>query len=69
MEQAMEKCVEYLGKEENVEKLESSLLAPVIRHISARFAWLVRSFQAIAALVIIQTALVAWLLWRSLTRS
>ena len=63
LNQVVAKSVEYCSKEENVQRLEDTLLSPVIQHISRKFAWLSYSFQTVTVLVVIQTFLLLYLIY------
>jgi len=64
LDQVLQKGVEYCSKEENRKVLEDTLLVPIIQHISVRFAWLLYSFQTMALLLLIQTCLVVYLVFK-----
>jgi hypothetical protein len=64
LEQLVGKCIEYCEKKENMERLETRLLVPIIRHISTKFAWLRYSFQTVVILVLLQTCLVIYMLFK-----
>lgn len=61
--QVVAKSVEYCSKEENVQRMEETFLAPVIQHISRKFAWLSYSFQTVTVLVVVQTFLLLYLIY------
>lgn len=62
VEQVIEKATEYCAQEENRQKL----LKPLEEYVSVRFSWIVRCFEVIAALALLQTALLVFLVIRSL---
>lgn len=64
VDDTLTKVVEYCTKDETRVKLESQVLAPVLKYLGDKFAWSVRLFQAIAILVFIQTLMLLWLLFR-----
>lgn len=65
VENALSKVVDYCSRDETRQRLESQLLAPVMKYLADKFSWGVRLFQAVAILVFMQTMLLLWLLWRS----
>lgn len=58
------KVVDYCGRDETRAKLESQVLAPVMKYLADKFAWGVRLFQAVAILVFVQTIILLWLMVR-----
>lgn len=62
LNQIISKGFEYCSNEENVQRLEEKFLAPIIQHISRRFAWLTYSFQTMTILIVVQTILIVYLL-------
>ena len=61
--------VEYCNKQETREALESKVLTPFVRYLAERFSWGVRMFQVVAVLVLVQTVLLVWLLFREVRGS
>ena len=68
LEQLVQSLVEYCNRQETREQLETRVLAPVTRYLAERFAWSVRLFQAVAVLVLVQTLILLWLLFREVRR-
>ena len=64
----LDSLMDYCTKEETREQLESKVLAPVLQYVADKFSWGVRLFQAVAVLVLIQTVILLWLLFRELRR-
>lgn len=62
LDQLFERASEYCAKPENRVKLHDKLLAPILEHLAVRFQWLFNCLQALAALLIIQTILLVWIL-------
>lgn len=69
---ALTSLVQYCAAEETKRELEAKLVGPLLEHIGARFAWATRLLQGLAllvlALLLLQTALLAWLLVRDVRR-
>lgn len=65
VENALAKVVDYCSRDETRQRLESQVLAPAMRYLADKFAWGARLFQAVAILMLVQTLLLMWLLWRS----
>lgn len=65
---AVASVVQYCATEETKRELEAKVVAPVLDHLGARFAWATRLVQALVALALVQTLLLAWLLVRDLRR-
>lgn len=68
-DQLLAKVADYLTNEENIQSLESKLLVPLTQYVSMRFAWIVRSVQVLATLVLVQTLILVILLIRSFRSS
>jgi hypothetical protein len=62
LEQLFDRASEYCANPENRVKLHDKLLAPILEHLAVRFQWLFNCLQALAALLIIQTLLLVWIL-------
>lgn len=62
LDQVFERAGEYCANPENRVKLHDKLLAPILEHLAVRFQWLFRCMQAVAALLIVQTLLLIWIL-------
>lgn len=65
---ALAKVVAYCSQAEVRRELDDKLLTPLLAHASARFAWAARLFQVVAALVLVQTLLLLWMLVRDARR-
>lgn len=63
LDQVFEKAGEYCADPENRFKISEKLLAPVIQTLSVRFQWLFNCLQALAALLVVQTILLVWILF------
>jgi hypothetical protein len=64
LDQCIAKVIDYAEKEENMIRLESKILVPIMQHISKKFQWLSYSFQTVTALVILQTILIVYLVFK-----
>ena len=64
----LDSLTDYCSKQETRAALESRVLAPVTQYLAARFSWTVRLFQVVAVLVLIQTIILLWLLFREVRR-
>ena len=62
LDQLFEKASEYCGNPENAVKISEKLLAPILQNLAVRFQWLFNCLQALAALLVIQTILLVWVL-------
>lgn len=62
------KVVTYCSQPEVRRELDDKLLTPLLAHAGARFAWAARLFQVVAALVLVQTLLLLWMLVRDARR-
>lgn len=62
LDQLFERAGEYCADPQNRVKLHDKLLAPVLEHLAVRFQWLFNCLQALAALLVIQTILLVWIL-------
>lgn len=69
LDQCITKLIDYVEKEDNAKRLESKILAPLMRHMTQKFAWLSYSFQTVAALVVLQTLLILYLVFKVHARS
>ena len=69
MSNVLNNVMDYCSKEETRARLESKVLAPAIEYLADRFSWGVRLFQAVALLVLIQTLILLWLLFREVRRA
>ena len=67
---ALTSIVQYCAAEDTKRELEAKVVAPLLQHLAARFAWVTRLFHWVAALLAVQTLLllgvVVWLAldWR-----
>lgn len=66
---AFDGLLAYCRREDTRTRLEADVLAPVSRYLASRFAWSVRVCQVVVVLVLLQTAVLLWLLFRELRRS
>lgn len=64
LDDVVTKVVDYCGRDETRARLESQVLAPVMKYLADKFAWGVRLFQAVAILVFVQTIILLWMLVR-----
>lgn len=62
LDQVFEKACKYCSEPENTAKISEKLLAPLLQTLAVRFQWLFNCLQALAALVVIQTILIVWIL-------
>jgi len=62
LDQLFEKASEYCALPENQVKISEKLLAPILQNLAVRFQWLFNCLQALAALLVIQTILLVWVL-------
>jgi hypothetical protein len=62
LDQVFEKAGDYCADPENRFKISEKLLQPVIQTVAVRFQWLFNCLQALAALLVIQTILIVWIL-------
>ena len=65
---AMAKVVAYCSQPDVRRELDDKLLSPLLAHAGERFAWAARLFQVVAALVLVQTLLLLWMLVRDARR-
>ena len=68
LDSLLDRAVEYCTRRETREALESRVLTPLVRYLAAKFSWSVRLFQVVAVLVLIQTLILLWLLFREVKR-
>lgn len=66
LDSVVSKVLDYCAKEETRARLESEVLAPVLKYMTDKFAWGVRIFQLVAVLVLIQTIILLYMLLRPL---
>lgn len=59
-EQVVRRMMEYCSKEENQEMI----IGPLERFISIRFQWIIRCFEMIACLAIVQTLMLGYVLFK-----
>ena len=59
IDQVLEKATEYCANEENRQKL----LKPLEEYISVRFSWIIRCFEVIAFLALLQTVLLLYVIF------
>lgn len=64
----LNKVVDYCSTAEVRQELNDKVLNPLLAHAGERFAWAARLFQIVAALVLVQTLLLLWLLVRDARR-
>lgn len=62
LDQLFDRASEYCANPENRVKLHDKLLAPILEHLAVRFQWLFNCLQGLAALLIVQTILMIWIL-------
>ena len=67
--EVLEKFVDYVSRDETRAVLDSRIVQPALRYVSERLKWCVWVFQAVAVLVLLQTCLLLWLLFRESRRS
>lgn len=65
VQQLIEKFVDYCSQDETRSALERKLLKPVTEYLAEKFHWTLKAFQALTVLVLVQTVLLVWLLFRS----
>lgn len=65
---ALARVVAYCSQDDVRRELNDKLLSPLLAHAGERFAWAARLFQVVAALVLVQTMLLLWLLVRDARR-
>lgn len=63
LDHVFEKATDYCSKPENTEKITEKLLTPILQSLAMRFQWLFVALQGLAALLVIQTVLLVWILF------
>jgi hypothetical protein len=66
VDQVVDHCIAYCSNmsEDKRQALEHKLMMPLERYLAARFSWISHMFQAIAVIVLLQTAILIYLLLR-----
>ncbi|KAI3432494.1 hypothetical protein D9Q98_004043 [Chlorella vulgaris] len=64
LDHVIEKFVEYCSKDDTRKALEDKFLQPAIAYLGERFSWTVRAFHTLTVLVVVQTLLILWLVFK-----
>ena len=59
---------EYVSKEDTKRTLETRVLRPCLDYVNDKVAWGVRLFQLVAVLVVVQSAMLVFLMVREVRR-
>ena len=60
---------EFWNRDDTRAAFEAKVVTPLIRYLGGRFSWIVRMFQIVAVLVMVQTAVLMWLLFREIRKT
>ncbi len=61
--------IEYCNRDDTRAAFEAKIVSPVLGYLGDRFSWMVRMFQVVAVLVMVQTAMLLWLLYREIRKA
>ena len=67
LDELVQGVLDFCGREDTRRLLEAKLLDPALLYLQAKFHWLFIMFQVLTALVVLQTALLTWMLFRTAT--
>ena len=69
MERLLEGFADYWNRDDTRAAFEAKIVTPFLRYLGDRFSWMVRMFQIVAVLVMVQTAMLLWLLFREIRKA
>lgn len=64
LDQVFEKASEWCTKPENTSRITEKLLTPILQSLAERFQWLFSVIQILAALIVVQTVLLIFVLMK-----